>query len=38
MNAAASVTVTPVLVAELHVEGERMPGALPRQGRSRKVD
>ena len=25
MNAPASITVTPVLVADLHVEGERMP-------------
>ena len=25
MNAPASVTVTPVFVADLHVEGERMP-------------
>ena len=25
MNAPASITVTPVFVADLHVEGERMP-------------
>src|ERR1700752_2644912 len=25
MNAPASITITPVLVADLHVEGERMP-------------
>jgi N-acyl homoserine lactone hydrolase len=25
MNTAASITVTPILVADLHVEGERMP-------------
>jgi N-acyl homoserine lactone hydrolase len=25
MNAAASITITPVFVADLHVEGERMP-------------
>ena len=25
MNAPASIAITPVLVADLHVEGERMP-------------
>ena len=25
MNAAAAITITPVFVADLHVEGERMP-------------
>jgi len=25
MNTSAPITITPVLVADLHVEGERMP-------------
>ena len=29
MNAPASITVTPIHVADLHVEGEVMPGGGP---------